>query len=59
VDLFTVPTITLNVLFVFVLVAHRWREVLHFNVTDDPTAEWIAKQVLDACAYRDTPKYLI
>jgi putative transposase len=38
VDFFTVPTITLKVLFVFVVMAPRRREVLHFNVTDHPTA---------------------
>jgi transposase InsO family protein len=32
---------------------------LHFNVTDRPTAEWIAQQVIEACAYRDVPRYLI
>ena len=36
VDFFTVPTITLKVLYVFVVLAHRRREVLHFNVTDHP-----------------------
>ena len=36
VDLFTVPTISLKLLFVFVVVAHRRREVLHFNVTEHP-----------------------
>jgi hypothetical protein len=45
VDFFTVPTITLKVLYVFVVLAHRRREVLHFNVTDHPTAESIAQQV--------------
>jgi putative transposase len=59
VDFFTVPTITLKVLFVFVVIAHPRREALHFNVTEHPTAEWIAQQVVEACAYRDAPKYLI
>src|SRR5947209_14063816 len=59
VDFFTVPTITLKVLYVFVVLAHCRREVLHFNVTDHPTAEWIAQQVVEACAYREAPKYLI
>jgi putative transposase len=58
VDFFTVSTITLEVLFVFVVIAHRRRGVLHFNVTDHPTAEWIA-QLVAACAYRDAPQYLI
>jgi hypothetical protein len=44
------PTITVKVLFVFVVIAHRRREVLHFNVIDHPTAEWIAQQVVEAGA---------
>jgi hypothetical protein len=36
IDFFTVPTITLKVLFVFIVLEHRRREVLHFNVTDYP-----------------------
>jgi putative transposase len=59
VDFFTVPTITLKVLFVFVVISHRRREVLHFNVTEHPTAGWIAQQVVEACADRETPRYLI
>ena len=37
-DFFTVPTITLKLLFVFIVMEHRRRQVLHFNVTDHPTA---------------------
>ena len=37
VDFFTVPTITLKVLYVFVVLAHRRREVVHFNVTEHPS----------------------
>ena len=43
IDFFTVPTFSFKVLFVFVVLAHRRREVLHFNVTEHPTAEWIAQ----------------
>jgi putative transposase len=42
VDFFTVPTIRLQVLFVFLVLEHRRRKVLHFNVTDHPTSEWVA-----------------
>lgn len=59
IDFFTVPTITLKILFVFVVLAHRRREVLHFNVTDHPTSEWTEQQVVEACSYRDPPQYLI
>jgi hypothetical protein len=43
VDFFTVPTISLKVLFVFVVLEHRRREVLHFGVTAHPTAAWTAQ----------------
>jgi hypothetical protein len=59
IDFFTVPTFTFKVLFVFVVLAYRRREVLHFNVTEHPTAEWIARQLVEAVADRDSPRYLI
>src|SRR5437660_3884751 len=36
IDFFTVPTARLRVLFVFVVLAHDRRRVLHFNVTEHP-----------------------
>jgi len=45
VDFFTVPTIRLRVLFVFFVLEHRRREVLHFNVTEHPTSAWVAQQI--------------
>jgi hypothetical protein len=59
VDFFTVPTIRLRVLFVFLVLEHRRREVLHFNVTDHPTSGWVAQQIVEAFADRETPGYLI
>ena len=59
VDFFTVPTIRLRVLFVFLVLEHRRREVLHFNVTDHPTSGWFAQQVVEAFADREAPRYLI
>jgi hypothetical protein len=46
IDFFTVPTITMKVLFVFVLLEHYRRKVLHFNVTEHPTAAWTAQQIV-------------
>jgi len=43
-DFFTVPTARLRVLFVFVVLAHYRRHVVHFNVTEHPTAHWTAQQ---------------
>jgi hypothetical protein len=47
-DFFVVPTISFRVLFVFVVLAHHRRRVLHFNVTAHPTSEWTAQQIAEA-----------
>jgi putative transposase len=46
IDFFTVPTIRFHVLYVFLVLAHDRRRVLHFNVTSHPTAEWTAQQLV-------------
>ena len=58
IDFFTVPTVTMKVLFVFILLEHRRRQVLHFNVTEHPTAAWTSQQIVEAFADRDAPRYL-
>jgi putative transposase len=42
IDFFTVPTATFRVLFVFVVLSHERRRVLHFGVTEHPTQEWLS-----------------
>jgi putative transposase len=59
VDFFTVPTVRMRVLFVFIVLAHQRRRVLHFGVTEHPTSEWAAQQVVEAFAEREPPRYLI
>jgi putative transposase len=58
-DFFTVPTVTFRVLFVLVILTHERRRVVHFNVTEQPTAEWAAQQVIDAFPWDDAPRYLL
>ena len=58
VDFFTVPTARLRVLFVFVVLAHHRRRVLHFNVTEHPTAAWTTQQIVDAFPDDFAPSYL-
>ena len=48
VDFFVVPTLSFRLLFVFVVLEHDRRRVVHFNVTAHPTAEWTAQQLLEA-----------
>lgn len=45
-DFFTVPTVTLKVLFVFIVLEHNRCRVMHFNVTDHPTAAWTTQQTV-------------
>jgi hypothetical protein len=59
VDFFTVPTIQLRVLYVFVILAHDRRRILHFNVTENPTAAWTAQQMVEAFPDDTVPRYLV
>src|SRR5262249_22214541 len=56
---FTVPTARLRVLFVLVVLAHHRRRVVHFNVTEHPTAHWTAQQIVDASPDDCAPPYLL
>lgn len=58
-DFFTVPTLTFGVLYVFVILRHHDRRLLHVWVTSNPTAAWTAQQVREAFAFDDAPKYLL
>ena len=58
-DFFIVPTITMKVLFVFIVLEHNRRKVLHFNVTEHPTGAWTAQQIVEAFADRDPARYLL
>ena len=55
----SVLTATFRVLFVLVVLSHGRRRLVHFNVTEHPTAEWTARQLLEACALEEGPRYLI
>ena len=59
VDFFTVPTATFRILYVFVILRHDRREVVHFNVTQNPTAQWTAQQIVEAFPFDPTPRYLL
>jgi putative transposase len=58
-DFFTVPTAGFRVLFVLVVLAHHRRRVVHFNVTEHPTAHWASQQIVDAFPDDSAPAYLL
>jgi hypothetical protein len=59
IDLFVVPTISFRLLYGLLVLRHDRRRILWLGVTAHPTAEWIARQVTEACAWESAPQYLI
>ncbi len=59
VDFFTMPTATFRILFTFIILRHDRRRVVHFNVTEHPTAEWTAQQIVEAFPDDEAPRFLI
>jgi transposase InsO family protein len=58
-DLFVVPTIGFDLLYAFVIVRLDRRDLVWINVTTNPTAEWIARQLIEAFPWNEVPGYLI
>jgi len=58
-DLFVVPTISFDLLYALVIVRLDRRDLVWINVTTNPTAEWIARQITEAFPWDDAPEYLI
>ena len=54
-DFFVVPTVTFRLLFVFVVMSHDRRKILHFNVTSGPSAAWTSQQIVNAFPYDSAP----
>jgi putative transposase len=59
VDFFTVRTIRFQVLYVFLVLAHDRRRIVHVGVTDHPTAAWTAQQLREAFPWETAPRYLL
>src|SRR5437867_7892500 len=58
-DFFVAVTATFRSLYVFVLIHHGSRRLLHFNVTAHPTAAWTLQQLREAIGFEDGYRYLI
>ena len=59
IDLFVVPTLTFERLFAFLVLSHGRRQLLWFEVTRHPTAEWLARQITEAFPWASAPGYLV
>jgi len=59
IDFFVVPTLTFSILYVFLVLAHDRRRIVHFNVTEHPTAEWTAAQIVQAFPWDRAPQFLL
>ena len=58
-DLFTVPTASLRLLYGFFVIEHGRRHIVHFNATFHPTSAWVIQQLREAFPYDTAPRYLI
>jgi transposase InsO family protein len=59
VDLFVVPTIGFKLLYGLVILGHGRRKLIHHAVTVHPTAEWVARQIIEAFPWEGAPDYLV
>jgi transposase InsO family protein len=59
IDLCVVPTLTFELLFAFLVMGHGRRQLLWFAVTRNPTAEWLAQQIVQAFPWNTAPTYLV
>ncbi|MEE8416380.1 MAG: integrase core domain-containing protein [Desulfobacterales bacterium] len=58
-DFFVVPTVTFRLLYVFFVIDHAKRKIVHLNITEHPTTEWVIHQLREAFPFGSFPKYLI
>jgi transposase InsO family protein len=58
-DLFVVPTISFRLLYGLLILRHSRRELVWLEVTANPNAEWIARQLTEACGWQEAPRYIV
>ena len=59
IDFFAVPTATFRSLYVFLVLRHDRRRIVHVNVADQPHAAWVARQLREAFPFDEAPRFLI
>ena len=58
-DLFVVPTISFRLLYGLLILRHDRRRILGIAATAHPTAEWMARQLVEACGWEQAPRYIV
>jgi len=58
-DFFVVPTVSFRLLYVWFVIDHGRRRIIHFNVTTNPTAQWVSQQLREAFPDDSAPRYLL
>jgi hypothetical protein len=58
-DLFVVPTLSFRLLYGLLILWYGRRQILWLGVTAHPTAEWMARQLTEACGWDGTPECLV
>jgi hypothetical protein len=58
-DFLTVITANFRILYCLFLIRHSRREIIHFNVTEHPTSEWVVQQIREAFSDSSDERYLI
>lgn len=58
-DFAVVPTLTFRRLYVFIVICHERRRIIHFGITQHPTMLWVIQQLREATAFGIQPKYII
>lgn len=58
-DFFSVPTATFRILIVWFVIHHRRRKIVHFNITEHPTASWVIQQLRESFPCDTAPSSLV
>jgi transposase InsO family protein len=58
-DFFVVPTLRFRLLYVWFVIDHGRRTIVHFNVATNPTAQWVIQQLREAFPGESALAYLI
>jgi len=59
IDMFVVPSATFRLLFVMLILTHDRRKIVRFDVTQNPTAGWLSRQVTEAFPWDTAPRFLL